>query len=51
MTTDDRNDGTATAHVAHYYLGSVGMVDTGIVAVSLWADPRCYWPLHVVMMG
>src|SRR4029453_8443627 len=31
------------------YLGSVGKVDNGIVAVtSLWADERCYWPIHAV---
>jgi DDE superfamily endonuclease len=47
--TGDRKDGNATAHVARQYLGSVGKTDNGIVAVtSLWADPRCYWPLHVV---
>ena len=47
--TGDRKDGTATAHVARQYLGSVGKTDNGIVAVtSLWADARCYWPLHVV---
>jgi DDE superfamily endonuclease len=47
--TGDRKDGTVTAHVARQYLGSVGKIDNGIVAVtSLWADPRCYWPLHVV---
>jgi DDE superfamily endonuclease len=47
--TGDRKDGTATAHVARQYLGSVGKVDNGIVAVtSLWADERCYWPVHVV---
>ena len=47
--TGDRKDGTATAHVARQYLGSVGKTDNGIVAVtSLWADGRCYWPLHVV---
>jgi hypothetical protein len=47
--TGDRKDGTATAHVARQYLGSVGKIDNGIVAVtSLWADPRCYWPAHVV---
>jgi SRSO17 transposase len=41
--TGDRKDGTATAHVARQYLGSVGKVDNGIVAVtSLWADERCY---------
>ena len=47
--TGDRKDGTATAHVARQYLGSVGKVDSGIVAVtSLWADERCYWPVHAV---
>jgi hypothetical protein len=47
--TGDRKDGNATAHVARQYLGSVGKTDNGIVCVtSLWADARCYWPLHVV---
>ena len=47
--TGDRKDGNATAHVARQYLGSVGKTDNGIVCVtSLWADPRCYWPLHLV---
>ena len=47
--TGDRKDGRHTAHVARQYLGSVGKTDNGIVAVtSLWADPRCYWPLHLV---
>jgi SRSO17 transposase len=47
--TGDRRDGTATAHVARPYLGSVGKIDNGIVAVtSLWADERCYWPVHAV---
>jgi hypothetical protein len=47
--TGDRKVGTATAHVARQYLGSVGKVDNGIVAVtSLWADERCYWPVHAV---
>jgi SRSO17 transposase len=46
--TGDRKDGTKTAHVARQYLGSVGKVDHGIVAVtSLWADERVYYPLHV----
>ena len=46
--TGDRKDGTKTAHVARQYLGSVGKVDQGIVAVtSLWADERLYYPLHV----
>jgi SRSO17 transposase len=47
--TGDRKDGTATAHVARQYLGSVGKIDNGIVAVtSLWADECCYWPVHAV---
>src|SRR6266487_3092956 len=47
--TGDRKDGSATAHVARQYLGSVGKTDNGIVAVtSLWADARCYWPAHAV---
>src|SRR5512133_3957433 len=47
--TGDRKDGSATAHVARQYLGSVGKTDNGIVAVTgLWADGRCYWPLHAV---
>jgi hypothetical protein len=47
--TGDRKDGTRTAHVARQYLGSVGKVDNGIAAVtSLWADARCYWPVHAV---
>jgi SRSO17 transposase len=49
MTPATARDGTATAHVARQYLGSVGKVDNGIVAVtSLWADERCYWPVHAV---
>jgi hypothetical protein len=45
--TGDRKDGTRTAHVARQYLGSVGKVENGIVAVtSLWADERVYYPLH-----
>jgi SRSO17 transposase len=47
--TGDRKDGTATAHVARQYLGSVGKIDNGIVAVtSLWVDERVYWPVHAV---
>jgi SRSO17 transposase len=46
--TGDRKDGTKTAHVARQYLGSIGKVENGIVAVtSLWADERVYYPLHV----
>lgn len=44
----DRKAGTKTAHVARQYLGSIGKIDNGIVAVtSLWADGRVYYPLHV----
>jgi len=44
----DRKAGTKTAHVARQYLGSIGKIDHGIVAVtSLWADERVYYPLHV----
>jgi SRSO17 transposase len=47
--TGDRKDGSATAHVARQYLGSVGKTDNGIVAVtSLWADAGCYWPVHAM---
>jgi SRSO17 transposase len=47
--TGDRKEGNAIDHVARQYLGSVGKTDNGIVAVtSLWADERCYYPLHVV---
>jgi SRSO17 transposase len=45
--TEDRKDGTKTAHVGRQYLGSIGKTDNGIVAVtSLWADERVYYPLH-----
>jgi SRSO17 transposase len=44
----DRKAGTKTEHVARQYLGSIGKIDNGIVAVtSLWADERVYYPLHV----
>ncbi len=47
--TGDRKKGSHTQHVGRQYLGSVGKVDNGIVAVSsLWADERVYYPLHVV---
>lgn len=37
--TGDRKAGTKTAHVGRQYLGAIGKIDTGIVAVtSLWAD-------------
>ncbi len=46
--TGDRKDGTKTAHVGYQYLGSIGKVANGIVAVtSLWADDHVYYPLHV----
>src|SRR5258706_14239858 len=46
--TGDRKDGTHTAHVGYQYLGSIGKLGNGIVAVtSLWADQRVYYPLHV----
>jgi len=46
--TGDRKDGTHTAHVGYHYLGSIGKLGNGIVAVtSLWADQRVYYPLHV----
>jgi SRSO17 transposase len=44
----DRKDGTHTAHVGYQYLGSIGKIANGIVAVtSLWADEQVYCPLHV----
>jgi SRSO17 transposase len=47
--TGDRKKGTHTDHVGRQYLGSVGKIDNGIVAVSsLWADEHVYYPLHVV---
>jgi SRSO17 transposase len=46
--TGDRKDGTHTAHVGYQYLGSLGKLGNGIVAVtSRWADQRVYYPLHV----
>ena len=46
--TGDRKDGSATDHVARQYLGSVGKIDNGIVAVTtLWASEERYYPLHV----
>lgn len=45
----DRKKGRHTAHVARQYLGSIGKVDNGIVAVSTaWADAQVYYPLHVI---
>ena len=47
--TGDRKDGSATDHVARQYLGSVGKIDNGIVAVTtLWANEDRYYPLHVM---
>jgi hypothetical protein len=44
-----RKDGTKTDHVARQYLGNIGKIDNGIVAVSsLWADEALYYPLHVI---
>ena len=46
--TGDRKAGSHTEHVARQWLGSIGKVDNGIVAVSsLWADERVYYPLHL----
>jgi DDE superfamily endonuclease len=46
--TGDRKDGTHTAHVGDQYLGSIGKVANGIVAVrSLWADEQVSYPLQV----
>jgi hypothetical protein len=46
--TGDRKAGSHTEHVARQWLGSIGKVDNGIVAVSsVWADERVYYPLHV----
>jgi hypothetical protein len=43
----DRKAGNQTAHVARQYLGSIGKIDNGIVAVTTaWADERVYYPLH-----
>ena len=44
--TGDRKDGSATDHVARQYLGSVGKIDNGIVAVTtLWAseERQSFW--------
>jgi len=46
--TGDRKDGTRTARVGYQYLGSIGKIANGIVAVtSLWTDQRVHSPLHV----
>lgn len=46
--TGDRKDGHATEHVGRQYLGSVGKIDNGIVAVTtLWTDGQRYYPPHV----
>jgi len=43
----DRKAGSHTAHVGRQYLGSIGKIDKGIVAVTtVWADERVYYPLH-----
>jgi SRSO17 transposase len=47
--TGDRKKGSATDHVARQYLGSVGKIDNGIVAVTtLWANEQRYYPLQVM---
>jgi SRSO17 transposase len=47
--TGDRKAGSRTAHVARQYLGSIGKIDNGIVAVTtVWADERVYYPLHCI---
>src|SRR5258708_37682669 len=44
--TGDRKDGTHTAHVGYHYLGSIGKLGNGLVAVTgLWADERVRSPL------
>jgi SRSO17 transposase len=41
--TGDRQAGHHTAHVARQYLGSIGKIENGIVAVTtVWADERVY---------
>lgn len=46
--TGDPKDGAKTPHVARQYLGSLGKIANGIVAVStVWADTSIYYPLHV----
>jgi SRSO17 transposase len=43
----DRKAGSHTAHVGRQYLGSIGKIDNGIVAVTtVWADERVYYSLH-----
>src|SRR5215212_2352713 len=45
--TGDRKAGSHTAYVARQYLGSIGKIDNGIVAVTtVWADEHVYYPLH-----
>jgi SRSO17 transposase len=45
----DRKAGLATEYAAHQYIGRVGRVTTGIVAVTTcWCDERVYYPLHTV---
>lgn len=46
--TGVRKDGIHTAHVGYQYLGTIGKIANGIVAVtSLWADQQVYYPLQV----
>ncbi len=43
----DRKAGGHTAYAARQYLGSIGKIDNGIVAVTtVWADEHVYYPLH-----
>jgi len=47
----DRKHGTATAHVGRQWLGRLGKTDRGVVTVTVttvWADARCYYPLHAL---
>jgi SRSO17 transposase len=47
--TGDRKKGSATDHVARQYLGAVGKIDNGIVAVTtLWANEQRDYPLQVM---
>ncbi|WHM41531.1 transposase [Streptomyces sp. BPTC-684] len=45
--SEDREAGTATAHVGKQYLGSVGKIDRGVVtATTCWAYERVYYPVY-----
>lgn len=46
--TGVRKDGVHTAHVGYQYLGTIGKIANGLVAVtSLWTDGQVYYPLQV----